>query len=133
MKKFFIISAIMAVLGLASCNKEESKAIVGKWEATTIEMTIEGIKMEMDIAEMGTSVSFTFRKDGTGVASFTEEGVSEDIELTYSATETMLTVTIQGDTESFPYSIDGTDMTITLDGEFLEEPGMKVILHFVKK
>ena len=45
----------------------------------------------------------------------------------------MLTVTIQGDTESFPYSVDGTDMTITLDGEILEEPGMKVVLHFVKK
>lgn len=134
MKKLIIaLAAIAAVIGLASCEKDPSKAIIGTWEATTVEMTIEGMKMEMDIAEMGTNVSFTFRKDGTGVASFTEEGVSEDIELTYSATETMLTVTIQGDTESFPYSVDGTDMTITLDGEILEEPGMKVVLHFVKK
>lgn len=134
MRKLIItLAAIAAVIGLASCEKDPSKAIIGTWEATTVEMTIEGMKMEMDIAEMGTNLSFTFRKDGTGVASFAEEGVSEDIELTYSATETMLTVTIQGDTESFPYSIDGTDMTITLDGEILEEPGMKVVIHFVKK
>ena len=134
MRKLIItLAAIAAVIGLASCEKDPSKAIIGTWEATTVEMTIEGMKMEMDIAEMGTNLSFTFRKDGTGVVSFAEEGVSEDIELTYSATETMLTVTIQGDTESFPYSIDGTDMTITLDGEILEEPGMKVVIHFVKK
>ena len=134
MRKLIItLAAIAAVIGLASCEKDPSKAIIGTWEATTVEMTIESMKMEMDIAEMGTNLSFTFRKDGTGVASFAEEGVSEDIELTYSATETMLTVTIQGDTESFPYSIDGTDMTITLDGEILEEPGMKVVIHFVKK
>ena len=123
----------MAVLGLTSCEKEPSKAIIGTWEATTVEMTIENTKMEMDIEEMGANISFTFKKDGTGVASFAKDGETENEDFTYTATDTMLTMDSDGDTESFPYSIEGNNMTITLDGELLEEPGMKVVLHFVKK
>ena len=134
MKKLIIaLAAIAAVIGLASCEKEPSKAIIGTWEATTVEMTIEGMKMEMDIEEMGANLSFTFKKDGTGVASFAVDGETENEDFTYTATDTMLTMDIDGDTESFPYSIEGNNMTITLDGEFLEEPGMKVVIHFVKK
>ena len=75
MKKLIIaLAAIAAVIGLASCEKDPSKAIIGTWEATTVEMTIEGMKMEMDIEEMGANISFTFKKDGTGIASFAEDG-----------------------------------------------------------
>ena len=45
MKRFLILTALMAVLGLTSCEKEPSKAIVGTWEATTVEMNISGMKM----------------------------------------------------------------------------------------
>ena len=67
MRKLIItLAAIAAVIGLASCEKEASKAIVGTWEATTVEMTMEGIKMEMDITEFGTAMEITFNDNGTG-------------------------------------------------------------------
>ena len=133
MKKFFIISAIMAVLGLASCNKEESKAIVGKWEATTIEMTIEGIKMEMDIAEMGAGMSFLFKADGTGSVSEDVDGSAMTVDFEYSLSDGLLTLTIEGDSESIPVTIDGNRMSMIMDGDILDEPDMTVKIHFVKK
>lgn len=133
MKKYFIISAILAVLGLASCNKEESKAIVGTWEATTIEMTIEGIKMEVDITEVGAGMSFLFKADGTGSVTEAVDGSAMTMNFEYTLSDGMLTLTIEGDSESIPVTIDGNRMSMIMDGDILEEPDMTVKIHFVKK
>lgn len=133
MKKYFIISAILAVLGLASCNKEESKAIVGTWEATTIEMTIEGIKMEVDITEVGAGMSFLFKADGTGSVTEAVDGSTMTMNFEYTLSDGMLTLTIEGDSESIPVTIDGNRMSMIMDGDILEEPDMTVKIHFVKK
>ena len=134
MKKFIIaLAAIFAVFGFTSCEKEPSKAIVGTWKATTVEMSIQGIKMEMDMAEMGGEMEFTFEKDGTGYARENFEGESVTSDMTYSIAGNMLTMTIEGDTESIPFTIDGNHMTWTMDGEFIGEEGMNVIIHFEKQ
>lgn len=133
MKKYFIISAILAVLGLTSCNKEESKAIVGTWEATTIEMTIEGIKMEVDITEVGAGMSFLFKADGTGSVTEAVDGSAMTMNFEYTLSDGMLTLTIEGDSESIPVTIDGNRMSMIMDGDILEEPDMTVKIHFVKK
>ena len=50
MKRFLILTALLAVLGLASCEKEPSKAIVGTWEAVKIEANVLGVNMSLTTA-----------------------------------------------------------------------------------
>ena len=57
--KRFILAAIVALVGLVSCEKELADAIVGTWEATSVEMTVEGVKLEIDVEEAGLEMSFT--------------------------------------------------------------------------
>ena len=133
MKKFFIISAIMAVLGLASCNKEESKAHESKREETTTEMTIAGKKREKHRAEKGAAMSFLFKADGTGSVSEAVDGSAMTVDFEYSLSDGLLTLTIEGDSESIPVTIDGNRMSMIMDGDILDEPDMTVKIHFVKK
>jgi hypothetical protein len=65
MKRFFILTAILAVFGLSSCEKEPSKAIVGTWEAVKMETSIAGIDMTVNMADAGMKLEFTFNEDGS--------------------------------------------------------------------
>ena len=53
MKRFFLLTALMAVLGLSSCEKEPSVAIIGTWEAVKMEATASGMTMTIDMVEAG--------------------------------------------------------------------------------
>ena len=134
MRKLIItLAAIAAVIGLASCEKEASKAIVGTWEATTVEMTMEGMKMEMDITEFGTAMEITFNDNGTGTIIETLEGDSVNMDFTYSMEGNTLTIEAEGDVAEIPVTIEKKNMTMTISGEMMEEPGMDITIHFVKK
>lgn len=133
MKKIFIISAIMAVLGLTSCEKEMSRAIIGTWEATTVEMTLEGIDLTIDVKELGVGMTFIFKDDGTGSVSQKSDGESVSFDFRYSVEDGVLTIDSEGDVESIPVNIDGKNMTMIMDGSFLEDPGTTVKMHFTKK
>lgn len=133
MKKFFIISAILAVLGLTSCEKETSKAIVGTWEAVSVEMSIEGIKMEVDLTQLDVSMTFLFKADGTGSSTESTAGVSSSVDFEYSVSGSVLSITMEGETADIPITIDGKNMSMTMDGEILDEPGTSVKINFVKK
>ena len=134
MRKLIItLAAIAAVIGLASCEKDPSKAIIGTWEATTVEMTIEGMKMEMDITEFGTAMEITFNDNGTGTIIETLEGDSVNMDFTYSMEGNTLTIEAEGDVAEIPVTIEKKNMTMTISGEMMEEPGMNITIHFVKK
>lgn len=131
--KRFIIATIVAVLALVSCEKDTSEAIIGTWEATTAEMTIEGIVLTVDVKEMGMQMTFVFRDNGMGTLTETSEGESYTEDFNYSVSGGMLNVDSDGEVASIPISIDGKKMTLTFDGEMVDEPGMKVKMNFTKK
>ena len=132
MKRFLILTAIMAVLGLTSCEKEPSKAIVGTWEATTVEMSISGMKMEMDITEMGSEMKITFKDNGTATITETSEGESMSMDFSYSVEGNTLILEAEGDLAEIPITIEKDHMTWTMDGEMLDEPGANIVIHFEK-
>ena len=132
MKKFLILTALMAVLGLTSCEKEPSKAIVGTWEATTVEMSISGMKMEMDITEMGSEMKITFKENGTAAITGTSEGESMNMDFSYSVEGNTLILEAEGDLAEIPITIEKDHMTWTMDGEMLDEPGANIVIHFEK-
>ena len=134
MKRLLMLAAsVIAALGLTSCEPEMSRAIVGTWEATSVEATIEGINLSFDLEEMGVGITFMFKDDGTGVVTEKEEGQTISMNFDYSIEDGLLTLDIEGDVQSIPATIDGKKMTLILDGEMLDEPGMKVKVHFTKK
>ena len=122
----------MAVLGLTSCEKEPSKAIVGTWEATTVEMSISGMKMEMDITEMGSKMKITFKDNGTATITETSEGESISMDFSYSVEGNTLILEAEGDLAEIPITIEKDHMTWTMDGEMLDEPGANIVIHFEK-
>lgn len=132
MKRFLILTALMAVLGLTSCEKEPSKAIVGTWEATTVEMNISGMKMEMDITEMGSEMKITFKDNGTATITETSEGESMSMDFSYSVEGNTLILEAEGDLAEIPITIEKDHMTWTMDGEMLDEPGANIVIHFEK-
>jgi hypothetical protein len=134
MKKFIIVlAAVIAAFGFSSCEKEAEKAIVGTWKAIKAEISMGDMKMETSLSEMGGELSFTFEKDGTGYATGNFGGELANEELTYSVSGNKLYITIEGETEVFPITIDGKYMTMTFDENFTEEEGMSLILHFEKQ
>ena len=132
MKRFLILTALTAVLGLTSCEKEPSKAIVGTWEATTVEMSISGMKMEMDITEMGSEMKITFKDNGTATIMETSEGESMNLDFSYSVEGNTLILEAEGDLAEIPITIEKDHMTWTMDGEMLDEPGANIVIHFEK-
>ena len=132
MKRFFILTAILAVFGLSSCEKEPSKAIVGTWEAVKIETSIAGIDMTVNMADAGMKLEFTFNEDCSGSIYLESEGRGERTPFEYSLNGNLLSVISDGETEGVPVSFGKNTMTVELNGDIIGEPNTKVIIHFQK-
>ena len=132
MKRFFILTAILAVFGLSSCEKEPSKAIVGRWEAVKMEASIAGIDMTVNMAEAGMKMEFTFNVDGSGSIYIESDGRGERTPFDYSVNGNLLSITSDGEKEGVPVSFGKNTMTVELNGDIIGEPNTKVTIHFQK-
>lgn len=132
MKRFFILTAILAVFGLSSCEKEPSKAIVGTWEAVKMETSIAGIDMTVNMAEAGMKMEFTFNEDGSGSIYIESDGRGERTPFDYSVNGNLLSITSDGETEGVPVSFGKNTMTVELNGDIIGETNTKVTIHFQK-
>ena len=132
MKRLFILTAILAVFGLSSCEKEPSKAIVGTWEAVKMETSIAGIDMTVNMAEAGMKMELTFNEDGTGSIYFESQGKGERTPFEYSLNGNLLSIISDGETEGVPVSFGKNTMTVELNGDIIGEPNTKVTIHFQK-
>lgn len=134
MKKFLFIAAVLAAFTFTSCEKEASKAIVGTWNTVSMETSYQGVNMNVNLAEIGLSMIFSFDKNGTGTISTTTNGQISSEPITYIATESTLMMTdMYGEVISAGMTISGKNMTLTLtSSDIVDEDGGPVILHLVK-
>lgn len=132
MKRFFILTAILAVFGLSSCEKEPSKAILGTWEAVKMETSIAGIDMSVNMADAGMKLEFTFNEDGSGSIYLESEGRGERTPFEYSLNGNLLSIISDGETEGVPVSFDENTMTMELNGDIIGKENTKVTIHFQK-
>lgn len=132
MKRFFILTAILAVFGLSSCEKEPSKAIVGTWDAVKMETSIAGIDMTVNMADAGMKLEFTFNEGGSGSIYLESEGRGERTPFEYSLNGNLLSIISDGETEGVPVSFDKNTMTMELNGDIIGNENTKVTIHFQK-
>lgn len=132
MKRLFLLTAILAVFGLSSCEKAPLNPILGTWEAVSIDANINGVTMTLDMADTGIEMVFTFNEDGTGSAYMQSEAGREDAQFEYNLVENVLNMTMDGVTDKIPVTIDKTEMTMEVNGELIGEESAKLILHFRK-
>ena len=133
MKRMLLLTALMAILGLSSCEKEPSVAIVGTWEAVKMEATMTGMTMTVDMAEAGMTMLFTFKANGTGSTYIESEGQGERVPFEYELYGNILTLSSDGATSGVPVTIEKKTMIMELDGEDLGEDFAKVKIYFNKK
>lgn len=132
MKK--IISLIIlaaAMLGLSSCTPAGSK-IVGSWEATTLEMTAGGTTITTDLSKTEMSIFFAFYENGKGSLSIRNTGESDTEHFEYSYAETILSITVGGETEAVTASIIGNLMVLDFT-PFLDDTGVTKATLTLKK
>lgn len=117
MKKFFILTALIALFGVTSCEKAPSKAIVGSWKAEKTEISYGGVDLTLTMEEVGYNLTATFNEDGTGTFIYDEGGESDAEVFTYAANGKTLTITSYGETEVIPYEINGKDLILSYTEE----------------
>lgn len=61
-----IIAALASMFALTSCDKEQEPAdlLVGHWMLSSINMTTNGMSMDLDPAQLGFWCEFSFSSDG---------------------------------------------------------------------
>ena len=108
LKTLLAMSLILLIcVSLTACGKD----IVGTWKVKT--MSSQGVTV--DLAEMGGSMSFEFKKDGTGTAKENMYGDGETTtSLTYSTSGDKITITLDGETQTFNYKLDGKTLTMDM-------------------
>ena len=133
MKRLFFLTAILAVLGLYSCEKEPSQKILGTWDAVSIEVNTAGVNMTIDMSEMNYKVQFTFKADGTGTIYVDFQGEKGTEDFVYEISGDNLIMTKDGETITVPFRIEGERLTLEvsegIDGQGLTQGK----IHFQKK
>ena len=133
MKKLFFLTAILAVLGLSSCEKEPSKAIVGTWEAVSMEGTIGGVHQTINMADTPMSIEFVFNEDGTGYARMEMGGEGENAPFQYGVKGNILLFTEDGTTAEIPITLEKDTMTMEIGSELIEEEDAKIVIYLHRK
>lgn len=130
-----ILLLFIAVAGFVSCEKSDADAIVGTWDATKIEMTMEGVNISFDLKEYGVSMAFTFKANGKGSMTEKSDGESFTDEFDYMVDDGVLTISYEDEYVDIPITIDGKTMIMTADSEMLDDEsyGGKVKIYFKKK
>lgn len=127
MKKFFLVSLVLAFFGFAA--NAQPTGLLGTWESTTIDVLSDGeVLMSMNCDVAGMSMEFKFMSDNTVTGVVESEGVKEESpEMVYVVNGTDILVTDdEGETVHFKY----TDGKLSLT---MEEDGMVIRLNFTKK
>lgn len=127
MKKFFLVSLVLAFFGIAA--NAQPASLVGTWKSTTIDVLSDGaVLMSMNCDVAGMSMEFKFMSDNTVTGVVESEGVKEESpEMVYVVNGTEILITNE-EGETVPMEYVNGKLSLTM-----EEDGMWVRLNFEKK
>ena len=128
-KTLAAIAFAALTLSLTGCSKDPEDLIIGTWEVTSMTMSLTSSEApdqpwtETVTPENGESTVLTFAKDNTVTIVDTEsDGHYETETGTYSVNDHTLTMTFEGDSETYTISnIDKKNMTISASESGVED------------
>lgn len=126
MKKFFLLSVILAFFGLTA--NAQPKNLLGTWKSTTVDV-YAGTEylMSMNCSAVGIEMSFAFKNGEECLVTIVAGGESETENVTYKVVGTVVILTDQS----------GEDMPLIYkDGKLWmeqQEDGMDMRINFEKK
>lgn len=127
MKKFFLVSLVLAFFGFAA--NAQPTGLVGNWKSTTVDVLSDGqVLMSMNCDLAGLSMEFAFNSDFTVTGVVKSEGVEEESpEMVYMVEGSdILVMDAEGEMLAFKYANEKLSLT-------MEEDGMEIRLNFEKK
>ena len=95
-------------------------------------MNVGGTYIEIPLEQQGMSLEFTFKSNGNGTMVQTIDGERVSGDFTYTLNGSRLTISSDGESMSFPVTIDGDDMIMEWSKEMLDTD-YPVNLHFIRK
>ena len=137
---FIAASIIFAMFIAFGCDSDDTNpasgtsALVGTWDMTSITSTVEGLPVTINASDLDTWIllipelamvprTLTLNEDGTYQLTYVDTEVEAG---TWTATESVLSVTPQGEITPIPlpYTLSGNTATINMtaenEGEFFE-------------
>ena len=127
MKKFFLLTVILAFFGLTA--NAQPKNLLGTWKSTIADV-YAGTEylMSKNCSAMGMEMSFTFKNGEECLLTIVAEGESETYNVTYKVVGTVVILTDQSG-EDIPLIYKDGKLWM----ERQEEDGMLIRLNFEKK
>ena len=127
MKKFFLVSLVLAFFGIAA--NAQPAGLVGTWKSTTIDvLSDDAVLMSMNCDVAGMSMEFKFMSDNTVTGVVESEGVKEESpEMKYRVNGTEILITNE-EGETVPMEYVNGKLSLTM-----EEDGMVIRMNFTKK
>ena len=138
MKNRHLISSALALVLMTACSEAtgvEPADLEGTWTAQSMVFTsVETPSLSVDVIPLGAALSLTLEADATFSITMSFPGETAETDTgTYSVSGSTMTITEEGqDPESFGFARTGDNMTITMDDSFdftegSDEPATLVI------
>ena len=127
MKKFFLVSLVLAFFGIAA--NAQPTGLVGTWKSTTVDvLSGDEVLMSMNCDVAGMSMEFKFKSDKTVTGVVMADGeMEESPAMKYRVNGTEILITDE-EGETVPMKYVNGKLSLTM-----EEDGMMVRLNFEKK
>ena len=117
MKKFFLVSLVLALFGFAA--SAQPTGLVGTWKSTTVDvLSGDEVLMSMNCDVAGMSMELKFKSDNTVTGVVISEGEREEFsEIVYAVDGTDILITNEeGVTLTFKYAKGKLSLTMQVDG-----------------
>lgn len=83
-----ILAAFVSLFALSSCEPEPADMIVGTWKLTAMNISANGISMDIDPKVAGIDYTYSFGNNGTATLVISNSQASSEIStVTYTVTE----------------------------------------------
>ena len=83
-----ILAALVSLFALSSCEPEPADMLVGTWKLTAMNISANGISMDIDPKVAGIDYTYSFGNNGTATLVISNSQASSEIStVTYTVTE----------------------------------------------
>lgn len=134
-----LLATLASLFALTSCQKNEEPAdlIVGTWTLTSMNISANGVSMDIDPAQMGVEYEFIFKSDGSMQMNIYEGEDGETLYANYdilsNSEKMVLNIYSEGETTTTNVlQLDSSTLVLNFSEQEAEEAAMDITLTFTK-